>query len=106
VTILYHPQVLDEKVYPTVYRSYQMLIEKFAALGLDMLTADDTVGWRRALWGIKPVTCLKVRGKFKLELIAGEELYDLVIKDVNSEGIWNGNLAANQEVSLELPLHD
>jgi hypothetical protein len=30
VTILYHPQVLDEKVYPTVYADNA--IEKFAAL--------------------------------------------------------------------------
>jgi hypothetical protein len=106
VTILYHPQVLDEKVYPSVYRSYQMLIEKFATLELDMLTGDETVGWRRALWGIKPVTCLKEHGKFKLELIAGEDMHNLVLCDVNGDRVWSGNLAQNQEVSFDLPLHD
>jgi hypothetical protein len=105
VTILYHPQVLDEKVYPTVYRSYQMLIEKFAALGLDMLTGDETIGWRKALWGIKPVTCLKEKGKFQLELIADQAIRDLVLCDSNGDKLWSGNLAENQKTGFELPLH-
>jgi len=105
ITILYHPQVLDEKIYPTVYRSYKMLIEKFAALGLNMRTGDETVDWRKALWGIKPITCLIKQGKFRLELIANEAVRDMVLCDVNGEGFWSGDIAENHEIGFDFALH-
>jgi hypothetical protein len=106
VTILYHPQVLDEKIYPTVYRSYQMLVEKFASLGLDMLTGVDTIDWRKALWGIKPVTCMKEKDRFRLELISNNPIQDLTFCGANGNKLWNGNLAENQEADLELLMHE
>lgn len=100
ITLLYHPQVLIEEIHPTVYQSYQKILELLDESSIPMLSAKEAISWRNQLWSLYPTDCRKDNEKYRITLTAKQNINGLVVVDHMTQELFKGNLLKDQDITL------